>query len=104
MAGPEGRRYTALMSIVVFWLSAGQPFVETFNDEQLLPALAFAEARRKDRDTQGLPLNHHVVLSSELGDHVGKAGVSDELPTDYSWTKAHRGGPPESGTPPKTLA
>ncbi|HIV69524.1 MAG TPA: hypothetical protein H9903_01190 [Candidatus Aquabacterium excrementipullorum] len=92
------------MSIVVFWLRAGQPFVETFTDDQLLPALAFAEARRKDKDEQGQSLNHHVVLNSELGGNVGKPGVSDELPADYSWTKSHRGGPPESGTPPRTLA
>jgi hypothetical protein len=104
MAGALSHGYTEFMSIVVFWLSAGHPFVETFSDEQLLPALAFAEARRKDKDAQGLPLNHHVVLSSELGDHVGQAGVSDERPADYSWTKSHRGGPPEPGTPPKTLA
>lgn len=92
------------MSIVVFWLQDGRPFVETFQDDQLLPALAFAEARRKERADDGRTLNHHVVLSSELGDHVGKPGVSDELPPDYSWTKSHRGGPPESGSPPRTLA
>lgn len=92
------------MSIAVYWMSQGRPFVEAFTDEQLLPALAFAEARRKDKDASGQALNHHVVLNSELGDNVGKPGVSDELPVDYSWTKSHRGGPPESGNPPKTLA
>lgn len=92
------------MSIVVYWLSNGQPFVEHFNDDQLLPALAFAEARRKDKDADGLPINSHVVMNSELGDCVSKPGVSDELPADYSWTKSHRGGPPESGSPPRTLA
>ncbi|MFT3858271.1 MAG: hypothetical protein QM742_12485 [Aquabacterium sp.] len=91
------------MSIVVYWLRGGQPFVQAFTDDQLLAALAFAEARRKDKDDQGRPLHTHVVLNSELGDHVGKPGVSDELPEDYSWSKQHRGGPPESGSPPRTL-
>lgn len=59
------------MSIVVYWLSQGQPSVQVFADDQLLAALAFAEARRKDRDETGLALNQHVVISSELGDHVG---------------------------------
>jgi hypothetical protein len=92
------------MSIVVYWLSNGLPFVEHFHDGQLLPALAFAQDRRKDKDTDGKPLNAHVVMNSELGDCVSKPGVSDELPPDYSWTKSHRGGPPETGNPPKTLA
>jgi len=92
------------MSIVVYWLSQGLPFVEHFDDDQLLQALAFAEARRKDKDPQGAQLNHHVVMNSELGDCVSKPGVSDELPADYSWSKQHRGGPPAKGDPPKTLA
>nr|WP_315194795.1 hypothetical protein [uncultured Aquabacterium sp.] len=92
------------MSIVVYWLTQGQPSVQAFTDDQLLAALAFAESRRKARDPQGAPLHQHVVINTELGDSVGPAGVSDELPDDYSWTKSHRGGPPESGNPPKTLA
>lgn len=93
-----------IMSIVVYWLRQGQPHVEAFTDQQLREALAFAEARRKDKDEQGRPCNQHVVINTELGDSVGKPGVSDELPPDYSWTKSHRGGPPEGGTPPRTLA
>ncbi len=92
------------MSIVVYWLSQGRPFVEAFSDEQLLDALAFSEARRKDKDAQGQPLNCHVVTNSELGNSVGKPGVSDELPSDYSWSKSHRGGPPPADGVPKTLA
>lgn len=92
------------MSIVVYWLCQGQPHVQVFTDQQLLDALAFSEARRKDKDAQGRPLNQHVVTNSELGDCVSKPGVSDELPPDYSWTKSHRGGPPEQGSPPRTLA
>lgn len=82
------------MGIVVYWLSQGRPFVESFTDAQLLDALAFSEAKRKEKDAEGRPLNCHVVTNSELGDSVGKPGVSDELPEDYSWSKAHRGGPP----------
>lgn len=92
------------MSIVVYWLHQAQPHVETFADDQLLAALAFAEGKRKDKDAAGQPLNRHIVINSELGDSVGLPEVSDERPADYSWSKAHRGGPPESGTPPKTLA
>ncbi|MFZ2296987.1 MAG: hypothetical protein WAV91_01915, partial [Aquabacterium sp.] len=77
---------------------------ETFSDDQLLAALAFSEARRKDKDAQGEALNSHVVTHSELGDCVSKPGVSDELPPDYSWTKSHRGGPPAPDGQPKTLA
>jgi hypothetical protein len=91
------------MSIVVYWLSQGRPHCETFSDDQLLAALAFSEARRKDKDEHGHPLNSHVVTHSELGDCVSKPGVSDELPADYSWTKSHRGGPPAPEGQPKTL-
>ena len=92
------------MGIVVYWLGQGQPHVEHFEDAQLLNALAFAEARRKDKDAGGLSLNAHVVLNSELGDSVGKPGVSDERPADYSWSKSHRGGPPGPDGQPRTLA
>jgi hypothetical protein len=91
------------MSIVVYWLCEGQPHVRPFDDAQLKEALAFAEARRKDRDAQGLPANAHVTISTELGHCVSKPGVSSELPPDYSWSKQHRGGPP-GPEGPKTLA
>jgi hypothetical protein len=92
------------MSIVVYWLQQGQPFVQAFTDDELLAALAFSEARRKEKDEAGQPLNSHVVTNSELSNSVGKPGVSDELPADYSWSKAHRGGPPGPDGQPKTLA
>ena len=92
------------MSIVVFWLSNGRPFAEFFTDDQLLAALAFSETKRKEKDEAGKPLNNHIVTNSELGDCVSKPGVSDELPEDYSWSKAHRGGPPGPEGQPKTLA
>jgi hypothetical protein len=91
------------MSIVVYWLCQGHPRVEHFKVAQCLDALAFAEARRKDKDDAGQPLNCHVVMNSELGDCVSKPGVSDERPAGYSWSKAHRGGPPPTGNPPRTL-
>ena len=91
------------MSIVVYWLTPEGPCVQPFADTELMAALAFAEARRKDRDAHGQPCHRHVVINTELGDSVGQAGVSD-APPDYHWTKSHRGGPPESGNPPKTLA
>ncbi|HET8868939.1 MAG TPA: hypothetical protein VFM48_00705 [Aquabacterium sp.] len=91
------------MSIVVYWLTAGQPSVQFFKDDELLPALAFAESKRKEKDAQGQPLHQHVVMNSELGDCVSKPGVSDELPADYSWSKSHRGGPPQPAGTPKTL-
>lgn len=91
------------MSIVVYWLTSGQPSVQSFQDDELLAALAFAEAKRKEKDAEGQPLHQHVVMNSELGDCVSKPGVSDELPADYSWSKAHRGGPPQPEGTPKTL-
>jgi hypothetical protein len=92
------------MSIAVYWLSRGQPLVEAFSDGQLGEALACAETQRKEKDGAGQPLNAHVVISTELGDCVGKAGVSDELPEGYSWTKSHRGAAPGPDGEPKTLA
>lgn len=92
------------MSIVVYWLTDGRPFVEPFSDDQLLAALAFSEAKRKEKDAEGKPLHSHIVTQSELGDCVSKPGVSDERPADYSWTKSHRGGPPDPEGQPKTLA
>ena len=91
------------MSIVVYWLTQDQPQVQAFSDEQLLDALAFAEAKRKDKDEQGQPRHAHVVINSELGHCVSKPGVSDELPADYSWSKAHRGGPPLPDGAPKVM-
>lgn len=91
------------MSIVVYWLSQQQAHCEKFTDAQLLDALAFSEARRKERNAQGKPLNSHVVIHSEFDDCVSQAGVSDQLPPDYAWSKRHRGGPPDPEGQPKTL-
>ena len=89
------------MSIVVYWLTQGRPSVELFNDDQLLAALAFSEAKRKEKDAEGKPLHNHVVTNSELGDCVSKPGVSDELPADYSWSKATEVGLQALRVPPR---
>lgn len=92
------------MSIVVFWLHeyieddtmlpylAADPCFKKFKDIELSAALAFAEQQRKAGHS-------HVTISSELSNHVGKAGVTsvEEGKTpdgeDYEWSKQHRGGP-----------
>ena len=91
------------MSIVVFWLheyiedgamqlKAADPCFKKFKDIELSAALVFAEQQRKAGHS-------HVTISSELSNHVGKAGVTsvEEGKTpdgeDYEWSKQHRGGP-----------
>lgn len=83
------------MSIVVYWLEApGMPAMQSFDTNQLVPALQFCEEKRKAG-------KHHVSLSSELAQSVGRAGVSTVearlLPdgTPYDWSKSHRGAGPE---------
>lgn len=49
-------------------------------------ALTLSEAKRKEG-------HRFVTMASENSDSVGKPGVSDKLPDDYSWSKQHRGGP-----------
>lgn len=82
------------MSIVVFWIEAdGRAAAQAFGEGELLQALAFSEARRREG-------RRHVCLSSELGDSVGAAGVQaveeGRLPTGepYEFSKAHRGAGP----------
>jgi len=91
------------MSIIVFWLDEYEtdslaPTIEVesqhrqFKDTELSQALAFAEQKRNDG-------KKHVTISSELGDCVGKPGVSavenGKTPDghDYEWSKKHRGNP-----------
>jgi len=85
------------MSIVVYWLSPeGTPAHQEFPSSDLLPALKFSEARRRE----GL---RHVCISTELADSVGQGGVNavegGKLPDGqvYDFNKAHRGGGPGSG-------
>lgn len=75
------------MSIVIYFLNdAGMPEAEHFRSEQLMPALAFCEQKRKSGA-------RHVSLSSELSDSVGKPGVTAVVDgktpdgVDYDWKK-----------------
>jgi hypothetical protein len=85
------------LGIVVYWLEgegeAATPVCECFGSKELTQALACAEERRK----QG---RHHVSISTELDDHVGRAGVAaveaGRTPDGqaYEWSKAGRAGKP----------
>lgn len=61
------------MGIVVYWLEgegdALMPACRSFGGAELVQALAWAEDRRR----QG---HAHVSISTELADHVGRAGVA----------------------------
>jgi hypothetical protein len=83
------------MSIVVYWLQEPEvPAMRVFASNQLMAALQFCEALRKDG-------KRHVSISSELPESVGSPGVNavqaKVLPdgSAYEWTKAHRGAGPE---------
>lgn len=85
------------MSIVVFWLDpVGAPHHQEFPSTDLLPALKFSEERRRE----GM---HHVCISTELAESVGKGGVNavenGKLPDGhtYDYDKSHRGAGPGSG-------
>jgi hypothetical protein len=83
------------MGIVLYWLEREGddwvPCCEAFADGELPQALKGAEVRRK----AGCP---HVSISTELADHIGKAGVDaveDGRTPDghaYEWSKAGRAG------------
>jgi len=89
------------MSIVVFWINddAGRPFCQHYEDTNLGEALKLTETLRSH------PQNRHVCISSELGDMIGKAGVSavenGKTPDghDYEWSKQHRGAGPRKEEP-----
>lgn len=83
------------MGIVVYWLEGeGEsvvPACRFFEGTELTQALAWAEDRRR----QG---HAHVSISTELADHVGRAGVAavegGKTPDGeaYEWSKAGRAG------------
>ncbi|MBI3346634.1 MAG: hypothetical protein HY020_05420 [Burkholderiales bacterium] len=83
------------MGIVVYWLEGDEehiaPVCQFFGSTELTQALAWAEERRR----QGC---HHVSISTELEDHVGRAGVAaveaGKTPDGqaYEWSKAGRAG------------
>lgn len=85
------------MGIVVYWLEGGDetatPACRSFGSAELTQALGWAEDRRR--------LGHrHVSISTELEDHVGRAGVAavegGRTPDGeaYEWSKAGRAGKP----------
>lgn len=83
------------MGIVVYWLEgegeSAAPVCEFFDSTALTQALAWAEDRRRAG-------HRHVSISTELEDHVGKAGVAaveaGRTPDGqaYEWSKAGRAG------------
>ncbi len=86
------------LGIVVYWLEvaadgSAEPGCQAFSSQQLTQALACAEERRR--------LGHpHVCISTELEEHVGRAGVAavegGRTPDGetYEWSKAGRAGKP----------
>lgn len=85
------------MSIVVFWLQPdGAPGHAAFPQTELVAALKFSEARRRE----GL---QHVCVSTEFSDLVGRSGTdaveNGVLPSGepYRFSKAHRGAGPDRG-------
>ena len=97
MGNVTGLCYNLDMSLIVYYLSldpGGQdlfPMSERFSDDELLPALTRVEQLRKLG-------KEHVCISSQLGNSIGKPGVSavvDGKTPDghaYEWSKQHRGG------------
>jgi hypothetical protein len=82
------------MSIVVYWLEPDRtPGCREFPATDLLPALQFSEAQRREG-------RRHVSISTELAESVGKSGVNavegGKLPDGhaYDYNKAHRGAGP----------
>lgn len=81
------------MSIVVFHLDVQtlEPSATFFEDDELVVALKFMEAMRKNG-------HRHVTYSSVHDDHVGKVGVDSVIngrtPDGevYDWSKAGRAG------------
>jgi hypothetical protein len=74
---------------MVYWVDiTGEtffPFHSHFEMNEMSEALAFMEDLRKNTDVA------YVTFVSQNPDSVGKPGVSDKLPDDYSWSKQQRG-------------
>lgn len=83
------------MGIVVYWLEGegetALPVCQMFDAKALTAALSCAEERRR----AGC---HHVSISTELDEHVGRPGVAaveaGRTPDGqaYEWSKAGRAG------------
>lgn len=85
---------------VVFWVGGPNAFGERasfskhFTMNEMTDALNYMETLRKAG-------NWYVGMVSQNPFSVGRPGVSDKLPEDYSWSKQHRGG--EDQNAPKSL-
>jgi hypothetical protein len=71
---------------MVFWIYEGMPKNQHFPMEQMSLALNFMEMLRADSKFT------FITFVSQNPQSVGKPGVSDKLPEDYSWSKQHRAG------------
>lgn len=69
------------MNIAIYWIDENNyPCVEFMGENDLGPALTRANTLRNAG-------YHHVSISTEFGNSVGKRGVSDKLPDNYDWKK-----------------
>jgi len=87
---------------VVYWIGAPNglgvrgSYHQHFKTDEMVKALNLMEVLRK----AGML---YVGMVAENPDSVGKPGVSDKLPEDYSWTKQHRGDGPADVELTKTM-
>lgn len=75
-----------LSGFMVFWMFEGVPKNQHFPIEHMSLALNFMEMLRKKSEYT------YVTFVSQNPQSIGLSGVSDILPIDYSWSKAHRAG------------
>jgi len=70
---------------MVYWMTNyGNPACRLFEMTEMSQALKYMDELRST------PGYQFVGMVSQNPQSVGKAGVSDKLPEDYSWTKQHR--------------
>ena len=81
-----------LSGFMVYWMDVSGagfiPFHDHFEMSEMNDALRLMENLRKNPDVA------YVGMVSQNPEHVGKAGASTVLPTDYEWSKQHRGNGP----------
>ena len=79
-----------LIGFMVYWVNiTGEKFwpeQRHYEMHEMTEALSFVEVLRKNPDVA------YVTFVSQNPDSVGKPGVSDKLPEDYSWSKQDRAG------------
>jgi hypothetical protein len=77
-----------LIGFMVYWVNiTGEKFCpeqKHFEMNEMTGALSFVEVLRKNPDFA------YVTFVSQNPNSVGKPGVSDKLPEDYSWSKQGR--------------